>query len=56
MSTSVVVDTDHVSNLKWPHLQQRFEQLGKNEDKNIDFKCILCKPKHKKLSTSNTSY
>lgn len=59
MSVSVITDStdaDNNCNLKWPHLKQFFEQHGKNEDKNIEFKCLLCKPKHKKLSTSNTSY
>lgn len=59
MSVSVVADSavaDSNYNLKWPQLQQFFEQQGNIEDKNIEFKCVLCKPKHKILSTSSTSY
>jgi len=52
---SVVAGTSD-RNIKWPHLQIFFEQQGNNEDKNIEFLCLLCKPKRKKISTSNTSY
>ncbi|XP_060881964.1 uncharacterized protein LOC132953601 [Metopolophium dirhodum] len=54
VADSAVADSNY--NLKWPQLQQFFEQQGKIEDKNIEFKCVLCKPKHKTLSTSSTSY
>jgi len=59
MSVSIVADSvnaDNNCNLKWPHLQQFFKQNGKNEDKNIEFACLLCKPKLEKLSTSCTPY
>lgn len=43
---------------KWPHLNKYFEQLpvdNSDLNGNFMFKCILCLPKTKLLSTSKTS-
>lgn len=40
---------------KWAHLDGYFKQLSESEESNIMFKCLLCLPKEKIVSTSNTS-
>lgn len=42
--------------LHWPYLKDYFEQLSSKDDgSNLYFRCILCKPKTKWISTSQTS-
>jgi len=40
---------------KWSCITQYFEQLCDTSTKNLMFKCLLCGPKEKRISTSNTS-
>jgi len=55
-STSGIVNTRmaHIKP-KWPYITQYFEQLTDTSTKNLMFKCLLCGPKEKRISTSNTS-
>lgn len=56
MNVSVITDVDNNCQLKWLHLQYFSIQQRKNDDKNIKFKCLLCKPKFEKLFTSTIHY
>jgi len=55
-STSEVVNIRTADNKpKWSYISQYFEQLCNTSTKNLIFKCLLCGPKEKRISTSNTS-
>jgi len=49
-------NTETEFKLQWPFLKDYFEQISSKDDgPNLYFRCILCKPKNKKISTSQTS-
>ncbi|KAF0753476.1 Uncharacterized protein FWK35_00014868 [Aphis craccivora] len=41
--------------MKWPSINKYFEQLESDCQNNLLFKCLLCMPKIKKISTSKSS-
>lgn len=41
--------------MKWPSINKYFEQLESECQNNLLFKCLLCTPKVKKISTSKSS-
>lgn len=41
--------------MKWPSINKYFEQLESDCQNNLLFKCLLCTPKIKKISTSKSS-
>jgi len=41
--------------MKWPSINKYFEQLESDCQNNLLFKCLLCTPKIKKISTSKCS-